>query len=116
MEERKVTVAEKFKHKGVQCVIARADWMLSSIGTYHNGYVEVNGTPKYNKVKVSEELTFSGNLKHLDKKLKGWFVGFDTAHYWNTIHRKSQTQEAVKKATRELCDELIKLGIAKQEV
>jgi len=108
-----MTTSTKFKHREIDCVIIELPSMspMVSIGPYHNGYVKVKGKPHYDKhiAKVnSEELTFSGTLKSYD----GWFLGFDSVHFDDT--QATQSFDAVKARTIKLCDELIKLKLAKK--
>jgi len=118
-------IVDKFKHKGILCVIVKIDrsdiaklsiikkqGKIKMSDFFHNGYVNIKQNFDYEDIVEyinSVELTYSGKLNRLDKSLKDmWFIGFDTAHYWNEQNPETQTKEAVKQKTIELCEELIK--------
>ena len=120
-EEHQITVVRVFDYKGRTCVVIGI-W-LNFIGNYHCGYVEVlpkNKGKKYEEGKfdkiTAEEITYSGSLDHINSPellgIKGkYFVGFDTAHYWNDLHPETKTFKSVFGRTKKLCDEMIKNGI-----
>lgn len=121
----KSKVVDKFKHKGILCVVVKIDrssipkltvikkkHKIKMSDVFHNGYVKVSRQLDYQDIVKhidSVELTYSGGLDYVDKSLKGmWFIGFDTAHYWNEENPKTQTAKAVKEETIKLCEELIR--------
>lgn len=131
----KPKIVEIFEYRGMKCVIAKFvfrgfarkrdphikhSFSYSDVA-YHNGYVKTSIKIDYdvmNELIKSVELTYSGSLKHLGrydelariKKLKGWFIGFDTIHHHNIhniMNQETMTKKAVKIKLRELCDELL---------
>lgn len=112
-------IVDVFKHKGRTIVIVKSMFSSAFIGIYHNGYVstrksnEGRGYDEFVSKIDTDELTFSGTLKHLkDKKIPNlWFMGFDSAHYWNTENRESQTFESVRKRAIKLAEEMIRKGV-----
>ena len=111
-------IKEVFKHRGRTCVVI--EMSLMGVGSYHNGYVSVaprNKRKSYNDFIErieTDELTFSGNMNYVeDKRIPKdkFFLGFDSAHYWNDEKPESKTFKSVKKRTMELADEMVRKGI-----
>ena len=101
---------EEFNYKGKKCVIVRCSGFGQ--GPYHNGYIQTKNNTQldyddFNSEIESDELTFNGELKRFN--VPGWFLGFDSAHVWNTPLTSSH--HSVKERTIQIADEMIKLGI-----
>jgi hypothetical protein len=86
------------------------------IGEYHCWYIELKEgeDEKYEDVGVvlGEEIAFKGKIEHFKHMRDSYFIGFDTAHYYNLEHPETKTFEyALRKAT-----EIIKGMEAKENV
>ena len=120
-------IVKKFMYRGMLCIIIKMNFdtetiaglskvnkLIKTSGVFHNGYVESSLKCSYHDLErhiERVELTYSGNLDHVSNALNDkWFLGFDTAHYWNRQNPKSQTAKAVEKYLKELCDEIISKG------
>jgi hypothetical protein len=98
-----------------------------------NGYAVIpEGHPLYGKhydeindyVSCNGGLTYSSDYKSMDKWVEkgwllpedegGWIVGFDTAHYMDTLEK--WPKEAVEKHAQELAEQLEKLSNLRIEV
>lgn len=121
-ETRRFQVMEVFNYRRRTLTIVKIlgiPRLCAPKGSYHNGYVSVaprhKGMPYDDVISRvhSVELTYTGTLSHLrDRRIpNAWFLGFDTLHYWNSEHPKSQTFGVVHKKTIELADEMIRKGI-----
>jgi hypothetical protein len=125
-KERESKVVDVFKHRGRTCVIVSIEWnpnilaRTKCITNYHNGYVSVAPRHKgLDYVEVAkrieaDELTYAGTLDTLDDDRISktmWFLGFDSAHFWNDLKPKSKTFESVRKRTIKIADEMIRKGI-----
>lgn len=105
-------IIDVFMHRNRLCAIYHR---VMHEFDFHNGYVEVlasNFGISYEDVALNidtVELTYAGVLRNANIPKKAWFLGFDTAHGYNTP--ESQTYAAVKLTTKQLADELIEKGI-----
>lgn len=82
--------------------------------SYCNGYVELHEDEilkDYNNYDIkSDEITFHGELcelKGFDPK-NMFFIGFDSAHFWNDENPESKTPEYVEKTCKKIIDEVLK--------
>ena len=109
-------IVEIFKHRRRICVVIAAS--LSKSMNFHNGYVSMlskNSGRDYSEFygkNLPEEPTFSGDLDFYRKSeipLGTWFMGFDTAHIWDTS--TTQSLDAVIQRTKDLADVMIELKI-----
>ena len=130
VQEREDKIVSLFYYKDRAIVIVQCKWnkkvikVAPGLRDYCNGYVSVKKKwyhrwwkPDYRIIEDlfnTEELTFSGylgDLPNLPTHLAGvWFVGFDSAHYWNIQNPESATEKAVTKRAKKLCNEMIKKG------
>ena len=105
----------------MKTIIRKIDWLPYSPHGWGNGYVIIpKGHPLHGKhyddidVEVHGGLTFSESAKELDwpeiteNDKEGWVVGFDTAHYSDSL--SNWPKEAVQKETRRLAKQLEKLA------
>ena len=119
-------VVEMFDYKERTCVIVEVDYNINLFltmadgnpGEYHNGYASVkeeNHGSDYDEFshKISvDELTYSGSLEEFPEVSKGlWFIGFDSAHYWNNKDPESKTLKSVKKRLKKMVDEMVESKI-----
>ena len=105
----KATVVYDEEDKGRRIVISEIKIMtlIAKKGSFHNGYIELKGEEGKNDYDdYSEEINYRGCLEHLGIKTKKVFIGFDTAHPYNTERPESQTKESVLIMCKELIDEL----------
>jgi len=97
--------------------VKRNDWLQFTNHGWGNGYVIIpKGHPYHGKhyddipVNVHGGLTFSENAKDLDwpeldkKDKEGWVVGFDTAHFGDSLSNWSKIE--VAKETKKLAKQL----------
>lgn len=116
------SIVDIFYHAGRICVIRYRD--MGEGYRFHNGYVSVlpehNGldysdqlTPGVDIISTiqSEEMTYSGEIRHIEIPRDTWFFGFDTAHAWDFDNPARQTFNAVSDRTKILAEELVRLGI-----
>jgi hypothetical protein len=114
---------EQFKYRRRLCVIVKVLNVLSQAaptGFCHNGYVAViprnvrKGYESFGHRIHTEELTYAGKLGFFHKgniPKNQWFLGFDTLHYWNGEHPRTQTYAHVKRQIMKLADEMIRKRI-----
>jgi len=83
---------------------------------YHNGYVEISDLEFKENVQdydFCEEITYNGDLSHLDCANGKKYIGFDTAHSYNYENPKTQTAEHVEKQLKKIVKQLNKNKIEK---
>ena len=104
----KSKLVKQFKYGGRKCVVLKG----GTISPYHNGYVKLFDDEikeSYNDMDIDcVEITFGGKLGLKEKKINGWFCGFDTAHYYNIQNPITQTKDYVIMKCKELVRELNK--------
>ena len=126
-KERQFEIAKDWVHAGRRCVVIKIKInvhikSMFPLGYYHNGYVQVfpdegikitdsHGVADYNHwnsaiFNLCEEITFGDNLKFVGINSKNIFIGFDTAHHWNTMNPKTQRKRYVAKRCELLAEQL----------
>ena len=112
----KPKIVKDFQYKGRRCVVV----LINNSETrkiipdsffnadYHNGYIEIkdNEIKKNENYDVNEEITYSGDLKHIEEPTDKFYIGFDTAHSYNFDNPITQTAEYVENKCKEIVDEL----------
>lgn len=113
-------VVEKFVYHGRVCIIVQ---IASLNDIYCNGYIRVaedsehvdknyreSGAmegadvtyEKYLGSTKADELTYCGTLQQYEDVPEGYYLGFDSAHYWNEENPESKMQHRVKERLKEM--------------
>ena len=113
----KPKIVKDFQYKGRRCVVVFIDRSemrkITKVGLmgsdYHNGYIEIQESELKDEdydYDLSEEITYCGDLSHIEKPTTKTYIGFDTAHYYNYENPKTQSLEYVENQCKKIVDEL----------
>jgi len=113
----KPKIVKDFQYKGRRCVVVfidRSEMRKITKGgfmdsDYHNGYIEIQESEMKDEIynyDLSEEVTYCGDLSHIEKTTTKRYIGFDTAHYHNFENPKTQSLEYVENKCKKIVDEL----------
>lgn len=117
---QKPEVIKDFIHNGRRCVVVKIDRskdytpeqlkslghaLIDSVKPFCNGYIEADEDFDEETTPIGDqEVTYTGDLNHIDCKDGKHYIGFDTNHYYNWENPKTRTAKFVEAECKRIAE------------